>query len=189
MKQLSLLISSGLLLASAPLCAATYVGTRDVNGVTVNISITTDDTIGALSASNILDFDIGLSDVENNELNPTNSSFQLAGSSLVASAANLTFDFSQSDAAVAFFKTGSTAQYCLLGTGYSCFGQFGGEAATSGGLTAHVLSQGNQIIASVPTDVPAVPEPITWALMVIGFGGVGGLMRLKSSTIASFART
>lgn len=32
--------------------------------------------------------------------------------------------------------------------------------------------------------VTVVPEPATWALMIIGFGGVGALMRRRSSTFA-----
>jgi len=32
-------------------------------------------------------------------------------------------------------------------------------------------------ISSSPADTPAVPEPATWAMMLIGFGLVGGMVR------------
>ncbi len=34
---------------------------------------------------------------------------------------------------------------------------------------------------------PAVPEPAAWAMMIVGFGAVGGVMRRRRSLTASFA--
>ena len=42
----------------------------------------------------------------------------------------------------------------------------GGSAATFGGTVSFVLAG-------------AVPEPTTWALMIVGFGGIGGLLRKR----------
>ncbi|OJY60870.1 MAG: hypothetical protein BGP16_13160 [Sphingobium sp. 66-54] len=37
------------------------------------------------------------------------------------------------------------------------------------------------------TLLPAVPEPATWAMMVVGFGLAGGILRSRKRTIVSFA--
>ncbi len=36
-----------------------------------------------------------------------------------------------------------------------------------------------------PNGVSAAPEPASWALMIAGFGGVGGVMRRRRSTVAA----
>lgn len=48
---------------------------------------------------------------------------------------------------------------------------------------------GNNINFTVNTTIPAVPEPATWAMMLLGFGGIGYSMRRrrKTSTGAQFA--
>lgn len=43
--------------------------------------------------------------------------------------------------------------------------------------------------ASVEAENPAVPEPATWALMILGFGGVGTAMRRRRHLIAQVPRT
>ena len=35
--------------------------------------------------------------------------------------------------------------------------------------------------------VPAVPEPATWAMMIAGFGMIGGTMRHRKRTTVGFA--
>lgn len=72
-------------------------------------------------------------------------------------------------------------------------GDFGG-----GGFILHHRDNGNfvryaigdfrtetVIIAAVTTD--AVPEPATWAMMIVGFGLVGGAMRRKRTVTAGIA--
>jgi hypothetical protein len=36
-----------------------------------------------------------------------------------------------------------------------------------------------------PFDVPGIPEPTTWAMMIVGFGGVGALMRRRRALVAA----
>lgn len=44
-----------------------------------------------------------------------------------------------------------------------------------------------QDVANVGILAGAVPEPATWALMIVGFGAVGGAMRRKRSATVRFA--
>lgn len=50
----------------------------------------------------------------------------------------------------------------------------GGPAATFGGTVSFVLR---------PTS--AIPEPATWGLMIVGFGGIGGLLRRRRAPLAA----
>jgi hypothetical protein len=47
-----------------------------------------------------------------------------------------------------------------------------------GGITTLVTPPGSV----PPTPVPSVPEPATWAMMIIGFGLLGGLLRRRRRT-------
>ena len=45
---------------------------------------------------------------------------------------------------------------------------------------------GNYLLASgtATGDLPAVPEPATWALMILGFGGAGAMIRRRKVAVA-----
>ena len=75
--------------------------------------------------------------------------------------------------------------FFLVGTSFS------GVAPTSGELQLWFFDQNNgddtdHITANVTTGVGSVPEPSTWAMMILGFAGVGfmGYRRRKGSMMA-----
>ena len=178
--------------------AATYVGTRaiidNVGYVSnINLSITTDGTIGTLARSNITDWTVGItarggSDTLFGPLSGNNSTlfFTLAGySGLSATATNLLFDFDD-DTHVSFFGPGgpgvSQSYYMLAGKSVqgTWLGPTNAELASvhpGNGITIQWSIRGVQTIGVAAAAVAAVPEPASWAMMIAGFGIVGGAMR------------
>jgi hypothetical protein len=54
----------------------------------------------------------------------------------------------------------------------------------------HGVTFGGNAISPVTitvNSVAAVPEPATWGMMIIGFGGIGGLIRRRRSAVATSA--
>lgn len=51
-----------------------------------------------------------------------------------------------------------------------------GLPATAGSTSPTILVNGPE---KGPSDVPLVPEPAVWALLVAGFGTVGGIVRAR----------
>ncbi|MDO9433000.1 MAG: PEPxxWA-CTERM sorting domain-containing protein [Phenylobacterium sp.] len=165
--------------------AATYIANRAIGGGNANISVTTDGTLGILKSANIVDWNITLTHggdvfVLKGPVSGANSDHLVLGSALSATANDLLFDFSGSGLFLiqAPYISSSQTFWCLQATG--CFDTDGARA--EGLLIGHdqtnpVASQtysGVQTIASLQT---AVPEPATWAMMIIGFGAVGSMVR------------
>ena len=77
-----------------------------------------------------------------------------------------------------------------------------GNAISSGGPAATIGVGGQNLSAAVPTPpiilvpqglpailvppgITAVPEPASWALMLVGFGGLGGMLRRRRQARAA----
>ena len=161
--------------------AATYIGSRTIGTGSVNISITTDGTIGAIDDGNIVSYVIDLVNLDGTfTLNEANSGTLITGG-LSATATDLLFDFGFSG--FALFQapgpgSGDTF-YCLQGI-TPCYTPVDvpGEAveATTDYIYPTAPQSGVQVIASL-AGTGAVPEPATWAMMILGLGAVGGAMR------------
>lgn len=90
----------------------------------------------------------------------------------------------------AYNNTGGPAAAPTLFTGLSAKSTFGlsGQGAFSAlavkntGAQANTLTL-NQGYVSVPITA-GVPEPASWALMILGFGGIGGVLRRKRLSMA-----
>ena len=183
--------------------ATTYLGTRAIGAGSANLSITTDGTLGVVTASNILDWTIVLNGVSgsatlNGPLSGNNSTLYFTNSfgtttptALTATATDLSFDYANYPPGV-----NNSAEYLLFvrfftsGYNYLCIQQNSCANFIGGNDSVRIQHNANfaesyssailtgvQVIASVPSG--AVPEPASWALMIVGFGLAGSALRTR----------
>jgi hypothetical protein len=151
---------------------------------TVSGTITTDGTLGFLQSSDIVTYDLQLNDNirsgDDVELTPTNSGIvEDTGNGLAASATALSFDFSNPGAV---FAIQGTFYGFFSGFQYFCF-----QATTSGPCVAgetivpFEFDVDGTLATGLSGTVPlsGVPEPAAWAMMLLGFGGLGGVIRSR----------
>jgi hypothetical protein len=164
--------------------AATYIANRTIGSGSANISITTDGTIGALSSGNILDWTVVLTQggetfTLKGPASGANSSFLLTGAALQANAKALLFDFSKSGLLLIQAPTVGSGQtfWCLQVSG--CFepASTGAEGLLAGRNYSNLTHQAYSGVQTIATLSSAVPEPATWAMMIVGFGAVGSVVR------------
>ena len=171
--------------------ATTYTGTRAVGTGSVALSITTDDTIGTLTAGNILDFTITLANgaVQSMLFGPLsgdNARVEIMGNAFTATATQLLFDFSAPGNGYALFIGDldiGRPSYCLQNS--NCWDQNQGEEIINAGPNFSSFTTERQSGLQVIASTSAVPEPATWAMMIAGFGLVGGMMRRRAPRVAA----
>lgn len=121
---------------------------------------------------------------------------QFAGTSLASSQIRFdniagTFNGAPGVASIGF-GTNLFAALNINGTPLG-FTQFAGPALFTGTAASPVFSTGTYALTSIVSgastltisDVGAVPEPATWAMMITGFGLTGGAMRRRRSKPAA----
>ncbi len=196
---LSKMAALALFMACAlPAHAITYVGNRNINGGfgEVIINITTDGTLGVLSAFNITDFQIEFANFitfESASLRRSNSAIDLVGSGLSATPTALTFDF---NSVSSFVLTNGTAFCGMNGVVpgpdiaqcnflAQCELLFFGSGIPFS--TVVQFNSGPVVLATAPGGPGAVPEPASWAMMIAGFGLAGGAMRRRARISITYA--
>jgi len=164
---------------------ATTYGITNLPGVSG--TITTDGHTGTLSQSDVTDWNIviTISSQSYDFLGPlelgTNSTFVDTGPALSATSTLLTFDFSDTPYELVF----CSADGCLTA-------QLGIQAINPPIIARYFidlngLSGINAAPCSGVCTIAAVPEPSTWAMMILGFGGVGFLAYRRKSKPALMA--
>jgi len=161
--------------------ATTYISTRTIGSATIDFSLTTDNTIGVITSDQVTNYAVTITSGANTIFfAPGNSALFIFGSALTATSTDLNFDFGGAGNSFLVFNRGAGLgdHYCFETSG--CSGQFNNaESFRVGGAPAPFTGEarsGVQTIASVAS-LSAVPEPATWALMLLGFGSIGVAMR------------
>ena len=182
----------------------------DVNipSLTLTGTITTDGDIGTLAASDILAWNLSVPPNvhRGTSIDSSTGSVSLTSgtTALTATATELFFNFGGSTAAALIFASpgfslsplGSVMaeQFCngaancvnqnnaVLAAGISDVWISPGCCSSSGGIS----EEGTVAIATAPV-TPAVPEPSTWAMMLLGFTGIGFMAYRRKSKPALMA--
>ena len=195
----SMRLAAGLLWFSsflAPASATVYNMDLESGSSSAIGTVTTNSTTGTLHGSNILGWDIVITDGSgSHELIGPGQSVSVAGTSLTATNTGLFFDFSADESGGAnpqwlYFQTGGTGEFvCFNANQGACSG--GDPSSVSLNTkpnnfnnTSSISENGNVEIAQAA--VAAVPEPSTWAMMILGFLGIGFLARRRRNQL-SFA--
>jgi hypothetical protein len=150
---------------------------------TLSGTITTDGTIGALQSSDILSYNLELTDNlrpgYDVDLTPANSGIvEDFGNGLTASATGLSFNFSDADAV---FAIQGTTYGFFSGYQYFCLQATSGPCVAGETIVPYYYSVDGVSATGLTGTLPlnGVPEPATWAMMLLGFCGLGAVMRSR----------
>lgn len=187
------IIACAAVMSAMPASAATYYATRAVGNSVVNVALATNGALGLLGSGDFIGFSITVTGPGGSEtMTPANGS--IYASHVMATATELSFDFDQTQANRGLLvypdNQGHTIEHSFWGfetNNLMVVGTGNHEGAVSAARPWSFRKwRGVQVIASVNGysnigAVAGVPEPATWAFMIIGMGLVGGLMRLRSN--------
>jgi hypothetical protein len=185
------------LLSSAYPCTAaviTYEVSRTIGAGSVTGFIETDGTIGVLNTSNILDWNLKLNNGTNTfdllgPLSGSNSAEQVVGADLSATATQLLFDFSGGDGYMILqaptLFSGFNFWCAQGGTSIQCSNEPPGGTEIVNVFPA-AANQFTDLSGTIALGTTGVPEPASWALLILGFAGVGFAGYRRSKEQVSF---
>ncbi|WP_296598169.1 PEPxxWA-CTERM sorting domain-containing protein [Phenylobacterium sp.] len=181
MRSLMLGLAASLALA-ATADAATYFGHRTVGTAVVDLTIITDDTLGVLTEDNILDWSVKVANNGQTAVfgaNDDGARLDIGGSAFTADLGGLYFDFGAAGNNYAAFVSAFRQSYCVQSNG--CFDYNGPEEIAVAG---QFVTNFQIIPQSGRQQIAAVPEPGAWALMLLGFGAAGAMLRDRRRALA-----
>lgn len=148
-------------------------------------TITTDGATGkALKSSDIVGWNLIATQGSSVDLTNKNSSLLLLGSDLTATSTGLFFNFtSQKTSAFSFVQTirGDISAVCFDNAAANCGGNASSITISTNGqplLVQSIYESGNSEIGAVA----AVPELSTWAMIILGFCGLGFMSYRRQQT-------
>jgi len=100
------------------------------------------------------------------------------------------YSFDVTSAQTIFFNdTASSGTFTLYLLGVLQLAGFDDTAASmtiSANRTGASAYSGSATLSIPPAEIPAVPEPAAWAMMLVGFAGIGSALRKNRRTTISF---
>lgn len=183
----ALLLALGALVVAAPAAAQTFTGTTTLTDPTFNRTLSGTPPTGLSTSGvgvhyNVLPFSVTASGSYSfllTGVTPTNWDTFLAlysGSFVPTSA--LTNVVAANDDLNGIGTSGFTVS---LTTGTSYFGVITGFGPNHVGAWSLAITGPG---TAVPAGAGAVPEPASWALMILGFGAMGATMRRRSTKVS-----
>ena len=161
--------------AASPANATVYNVNETIGLGAVVGTITTDGATGTISPSDFTAWDlqlVGLNVTTIITSNDQGAAVWGQGVDITADATHVSFNFSGSDGGFLVFQDGmgsGNTYWCVNSTNGGCLQS---ESVVPQGFVdpsaQFATRSGNQVIAST-----AAPEPATWALMLLGFAGLG----------------
>lgn len=189
MKNLITALSGVLTLTVAvPASGAVYTFSTSIGTGSASGSITTDGTIGILSGANIRAFNILINNGTGTfTVTNANGQVQTGGDALTATSTGLFFNYNFGGGDYALFQnphTGSGFNYFCLQTSGCYSPATPGMGVRVSGARLNSALTGNLQFATAA----AVPEPASWALMMLGFGIIGFALRRRQGKNATTVR-
>jgi hypothetical protein len=151
-----------------------YDISENIGQATITGTITTDGNTGAIVASDILSWNLLLdSSSGSSTLTSSNSFLEQSSPAFVATPTNLSYNFNSGW--FIFFSNNRVAFWCLEGANGGCNGDPGTSNIAINENSSRVNFVSSPLTGTVllGTIAPAVPEPSTWAMMILGFCGLG----------------
>lgn len=177
-------------LSSVPASAAAiiYSVNQPVGAVgLVTGTITTDGSTGVIGAGNITAWNLNVAgNGASTVLNNGNSNVFGSGGALSATLTQLSFNFSDSIPSYLLFQvnySSGTQYFCAASTPFSstpCYQGLSAVPVSYNDPSAQYSGQGSEgFLSGSYTIGTAVPEPATWAMMLVGFGMIGFGLRSR----------
>jgi hypothetical protein len=164
-----------------------YTVNQTIGGGSVIGTITTNGTIGIIDQSDFVSWDLDLNGLDaTHHITNGNSVVVVSGSNVSATSTEVSFSFS-GPAGFLLFQDGlfsGTQYWCNASTGADCFqGKSVVPESFNSPSAEFASATGDQVIGTVA----AVPEPSTWAMMILGFAGVGFIAYRRSKPMFRLA--
>jgi hypothetical protein len=163
--------------------ALTYRGSLHAGATTASYTIVTDDTLGVLTAANLLSVTATITSASHTGSFTNPDDLRADGAPLVASASQIKFDPSVEGGFVAGGYSGSAYQLiCLTGLYTRCFDEPFGSIFLAADLYHNDYAYTNPV---APYVVARIPEPAAWSLLIAGFGLSGLAVRRRRKIAAA----
>jgi hypothetical protein len=167
-RQLAIAFTFSVFFAGAADATVYTIEGQDVPPGMISGTITTDGVLGVLTAADIISTDLTVKDGSNTVA--LDGSLLFNGTSLTATSTGLFFDYSPSASNyLVVFDSSQTSAYCIATGSPTCLGTANNEVIEVAGLAYQGPVESSEVQIAATS---GVPEPSTWAMMLLGFAGL-----------------